>query len=71
MKKIVITGALGYIGMELCKIYSGKSLNNKVVAIDKSFSPSQLKLLNSWNIEYKQIDILDLENLKQNYIMQI
>ena len=37
MKKIVITGALGYIGMELCKIYSGKSLNNKVVAIDKSF----------------------------------
>ena len=64
MKKIVITGAIGYIGMELCKIYSGKSLNNKIVAIDKSFSPSQLKLLNNWNIEYKQIDILDLENLK-------
>ena len=53
MKKIVITGAIGYIGMELCKIYSGKSLNNKIVAIDKSFSPSQLKLLNNWNIEYK------------------
>ena len=24
MKKIVITGGLGYIGTELCKIYSGE-----------------------------------------------
>mgnify|MGYP001272565945 CR=1 FL=1 len=28
-KKIVITGGLGYIGTELCKIYSGYSWNNK------------------------------------------
>ena len=37
MKKIIITGALGYIGMELCKIYSGKSLHYDVLAIDNKF----------------------------------
>ena len=34
MKKIVITGALGYIGTELCKLYSGFSWKYEVVAID-------------------------------------
>ena len=33
-KKIVITGGLGYIGTELCKIYSGVSWNNKVTVVD-------------------------------------
>ena len=31
MKKIVIVGALGYLGTELCKIYSGESWFNKIV----------------------------------------
>ena len=30
MKKIVITGGLGYIGMELCKVYSGESRNYSI-----------------------------------------
>ena len=37
MKKIVITGALGYIGTELCKLYSGFSWKYDVVAIDNRF----------------------------------
>ena len=36
MKKIVITGGLGYIGTELCKIYSGYSWNKNTV-IDNRF----------------------------------
>ena len=34
MKKIVITGGLGYIGTELCKIYSGHSWNDEITVID-------------------------------------
>ena len=33
-KKIVITGGLGYIGTELCKIYSGISWNNQILVLD-------------------------------------
>ena len=36
-KKIVVIGALGYLGTELCKLYSGESWYNKVVAIDSRF----------------------------------
>ena len=39
-KKIIITGGLGYIGMELSKIYSGKSRN---------FDISNNKRLNRFN----------------------
>ena len=34
MKKIVITGGLGYIGSELCKIYSGEARFKKIVVTD-------------------------------------
>ena len=33
MKKIVITGGIGYIGTELCKIYSGISWNNEILVM--------------------------------------
>lgn len=65
MKKIVITGGLGYIGMELCKIYSGYARKYKILVIDKSFYSSRVSQLNRWGIEYKQVDILDKENLKK------
>ena len=32
-KNIIITGGLGYIGTELCKIYSGVSWNNNILDI--------------------------------------
>ena len=45
-KKIVIVGALGYLGSELCKLYSGESWFHNIVAIDNRFvskSVNQLK----------------------------
>ena len=33
-KKIIITGGLGYIGTELCKIYSGYSWNDEIVILN-------------------------------------
>ena len=58
-KKIVITGGLGYIGTELCKIYSGISWNNKILVIDNRFFSERVNQLRSWNIDFVQGDILD------------
>ena len=65
-KKIVIIGALGYIGSELCKIYSGSSWKNSVVAIDSRFVSERISQLRNWNIEFKQGGLLDREFLKKN-----
>ena len=51
MKKIVIVGALGYLGTELCKIYSGESWFNKIVALDSRFVSERVNLFKDWNIE--------------------
>ena len=51
MKKIVIVGALGYLGTELCKIYSGESYSNKIVAIDSRFVSERINQLKEWNID--------------------
>ena len=52
MKKIVITGGLGYIGTELCKLYSGSSWNDKVLVIDNRFISERVNQLRKWNIEF-------------------
>ena len=65
-KKIVIVGALGYIGTELCKIYSGESWKNSVVAIDSRFVSERVAQLRDWNIEFKQGGLLDKDFLKKN-----
>ena len=65
-KKIVILGALGYLGTELCKIYSGESWYNKVIAIDSRFVSERVNQLGKWNIEFIQGHILDKEFLKNN-----
>ena len=44
-KNIIITGGLGYIGTELCKIYSGESYSNKIVAIDSRFVSERINQL--------------------------
>ncbi len=59
MKKIVITGGLGYIGTELCKIYSGYSWNNEITVIDNRFISERVNQLRNWNINFIQGDILD------------
>ena len=62
-KKIIITGGLGYIGTELCKIYSGQSRTKNVVVIDNKFHSSRVEQLKRWGIKFRQIDILDSTNL--------
>ena len=58
-KKIIITGGLGYIGTELCKIYSGVSRNNEILVIDKRFVSERVNQLRNWNIDFIQCDILN------------
>ena len=57
MKKIIITGGLGYIGMELAKIYSGKTNHYDVLVIDNIFYSERVSQLKRWGIQFKQIDI--------------
>jgi nucleoside-diphosphate-sugar epimerase len=58
-KKIIITGGLGYIGTELCKLYSGISWNNTIIVIDNRFISERVNQIRNWNMEFVQGDILD------------
>jgi len=58
-KKIVITGGIGYIGTELCKIYSGISWNNEIIVIDNRFISERVNQLRNWGIDFIHGDILD------------
>ena len=64
-KNITITGGLGYIGTELCKIYSGESWYNKIKVIDNRFISKRVSQLRNWNIEFIQGDILDKQFMKK------
>jgi len=57
MKKIVITGGIGYIGTELCKIYSGESWNSQITVIDNRFISERVNQLRKWNINFVHADI--------------
>ncbi len=59
MKNIIITGGLGYIGTELCKIYSGVSWNHKITVIDNRFISARVNQLRNWNMNFVHGDILD------------
>ena len=65
-KKIVIVGALGYLGSELCKLYSGESWFHNIVAIDNRFVSKRVNQLKDWNIKFYQGEILDKEFLKEH-----
>ena len=64
-KKIVITGGIGYIGTELCKIYSGISWNNEILVIDNRFISERVNQLRNWGIKFIHGDILDKELMKK------
>ena len=66
MKKIVITGGLGYIGTELCKIYSGYSWNDQITVIDNRFISERVNQIRNWNMNFVHGDILD-KNLIKKY----
>ncbi len=65
MKNILITGGLGYIGTELCKIYSGYSWNDKITVIDNRFISERVNQLRNWNINFVHGDILDKDLVKK------
>ena len=69
IKKIIITGGLGYIGTELCKIYSGVSWFHKIIIIDNRFISERVSQLRNWGIEFINGDILDQDLLKK-YLSQ-
>ncbi len=55
MKKIIITGGLGYIGTELCKIYSGEARYKDITVIDSRFISERVKQLRDWGINFYTI----------------
>ena len=65
-KKIVIVGALGYLGSELCELYSGESWHHNIIAIDNRFVSKRVNQLKNWNIRFYQGQILDKEFLKKH-----
>ena len=64
-KNIIITGGLGYIGTELCKIYSGISWNSNITVIDNRFISERVNQLRNWNMNFIHGDILDRELIKK------
>ena len=62
-KKIVIVGSLGYLGTELCKLYSGESWFHNIIALDNRFVSKRVNQLKDWNIKFYQGEILDVDFL--------
>ena len=62
--KIVITGGLGYIGTELCKLYSGETRYKQIVVTDNRFISERVKQLRDWGFEFVNTSILNKENIK-------
>ena len=66
-KKIIITGGLGYIGSELCKLYSGLSWHHKVIVFDNRFISERVNQIRNWNMEFVHGDILDKELVRYHF----
>jgi len=64
-KKIIITGGLGYIGTELCKLYSGVSWYHQITIIDNRFISERVNQIRNWNMDFIQGDILDINIIKK------
>ena len=66
-KKIIITGGLGYIGTELCRLYSGVSWHHKILVIDNRFISERVNQIRNWNMEFIHGDILDKDLVKKHF----
>ena len=64
-KKIIITGGLGYIGTELCRLYSGVSWYHSIIVLDNRFISERVNQIRKWNMEFIQGDILDKKLIKE------
>lgn len=72
-KNILITGGLGYIGTELCKLLSSynKLLSchdngNNIIVIDSVFMPERVAWLRANGIRFYQRSIFDIKDLLEN-----
>jgi nucleoside-diphosphate-sugar epimerase/SAM-dependent methyltransferase/quercetin dioxygenase-like cupin family protein len=65
MEKIVITGGLGYIGSELCKLYSGETRFKNIVVTDNRFVSERVKQLRDWGFTFIQASILDKDAMNK------
>ena len=65
MKKIVITGGLGYLGTELCHLYSGETRYKKIVVTDQRFVSERVKQLREWGFDFRQGNIMDKEFMSE------
>ena len=63
--KIVITGGLGYIGSELCKLYSGETRFKNIIVTDNRFVSERVKQLRDWGFEFVQASILDKNKMSE------
>ena len=66
-KKIIITGGLGYIGTELCKLYSGVSWHHQIVVIDNRFISERVNQIRNWNMDFIQGDILNKDLITKHF----
>lgn len=64
MDKIVITGGLGYIGTELCKLYSGYARCKRIIVVDNRFISERVSQLRKWGVEFVHGSILDKELMR-------
>ena len=58
---ILITGGLGYVGTELCKLYA-KSKHN-ITVVDNAFIPERVRWLIENNLKYFQRDLFNISDL--------
>ena len=65
MSKIVITGGLGYVGTQLCKLHIPETLENEIIVTDRRFLPERVKELKEWGFKYIQSDLLDEDKIKE------
>jgi nucleoside-diphosphate-sugar epimerase len=63
MQNIVITGGLGYIGCELCTLYSGEARFKNITVVDDRFVSERVKQLREWGINFIQASILDEQTI--------
>jgi nucleoside-diphosphate-sugar epimerase len=66
-KKIIITGGLGYIGTELCKLYSGVSWHHQIIVVDNRFISERVSQIRNWNMEFIQGDILNKKLIEKYF----
>ena len=66
-KKIIITGGLGYIGTELCRLYSGVSWHHNILIIDNRFVSERVNQIRNWNMNFIHGDILDKDLVNKHF----